>query len=146
MAERPYTWEAISDITRALGEISPANGYFTSAGDYVTNEPAQLPENQPSAIAVVLDSLAISSSSAVVRTHRLATILIVGKIAVENDDTQLQAHLLICDIQKCLKDRPERFGEGRTAPTFVSAKPIPPEPGMSVAGAELLYTTHVRIG
>ena len=146
MAERPLTWEAIVDFTRLLGEILPENGYFTSAGEHVTNEPSQLPDTVPAAIAVVLESLAVSTAPAVARTHRLATILIVGKIAVDNDNPQLQAHRLICDIQKCIANRSDRFGEGRHNPVFVSANPIPAEPGMTFAGAELRYTTHVRIG
>lgn len=142
----PNSWTALEDFKACLEEIQIANGFFTDAGLYVTLEPSQIPEAQGALIALALDSLSPSVPPAPPRTHRQATVLLVGKVGTGVDNAQLSLHRLIADIERALTGQQRRFGAGRAFPTFVSATPIPPDKGINWIGVELRYTTHVLIG
>jgi hypothetical protein len=142
----PNSWAVLEDCKACLEDIQIANGFFTDAGLYVTLEPSQIPESQGALIALALDGLAPSVPPAPPRTHRQATLLMVGKVGTGIDNAQLSLHRLIADIDRALTGQQRRFGAGRAFPTFVSATPIPPDKGINWIGVEVRYTTHVLIG
>lgn len=142
----PRTWSLLGDFTTCLGLIRVANGYFTDAGLYVTREPSQIPAAQGALIALALGGLARATDPSLTRTHRLATVLLVGKVGTGSNNEQLRLHHLLADVERALSGQQARFGAGRAFPSFVGATPIPPAKGMDWIGAEIRYSTHVQIG
>ena len=142
----PRTWDLLGDFEACLGAIQRSGGYFTDAGIFVTREPSQIPESQGALIALALDGLGNSVPTAPPRTHRQATVLVVGKVSTDGDNAQLALHELIADIERAMGGQQRQFGAGRAFPSFVSATPIPPDKGLNWIGVEVRYTTHVQIG
>ncbi len=142
----PNSWTVLEDFRACLEDIQIANGFFTDAGLFVTLEPSQITESQGALIALALDGLSPSVPPAPPRTHRQATVLVVGKVGTGADNVQLSLHRLIADIERALSGQQRRFGAGRAFPTFVSANPIPPDKGIDWIGVEVRYTTHLLIG
>lgn len=139
----PRTWDLIGGCVACLARITHANGFFTDAGAYVTREPHQIPESQGALVAVVLEALGAAADPALTRTHRLATVLMVAKVATDQDDAQIQLHRLIDDVERAFARRQQDFPVGLQFPLFVDAKPLPPEEGMAWVGAEIRFTSHV---
>lgn len=138
----PKSWELLGDIETCLADITVANGFHTDVGSFVTREPEQIPEDAGAVLAVVLEGLAPATQPGISRTHRLATVAIVGKVAGHD---QLRLHQLIQDIDRVLLDQQGRFGPGRSTPTFVSATPIPPAEGVPWIGVTVRYAAHVLL-
>lgn len=144
MAE-PKTWDLLASIVTCLEVITVANGYYTDAGNFVTQEPEQIPDDKEACIGVVLETLDKPTDAALRTVGRLMTIAIVGKVNVDIDEAQLQVHRLIADIDRALTGRNDQFPIGAQHPVFQSAEPIPPADGVTWVGAKLRYTAHVRV-
>ena len=141
----PKTWDFVGGFVTCLQSILVANGYFTDAGSYVTREPTQIPETQAALIAVALEGLARAADPAMRTVGRLATVVVVGKVPIDQEDAQIRLHELIDDIERCLRDQLSSFPAGTQWPQFIDAKVIPPAEGMSWIGAELRYSGHVSM-
>lgn len=145
----PSTLILLTAMQTCLQRIQVANGYHTDAGGFVTLEPHQV-QDDPSAadyhaelIGLVLDSKVRATDAAVVRTHRLATAVVLAKVVTTADNAQQRLHLLIDDIEQAFENRQAEFPKGYQFPVFVEAKPIPPAEGMTWIGAEVRFTSHV---
>lgn len=136
------TWQLLADVEACLAQITVANGFHTDAGQNVTREPEQIPEDSGAVLAVVLEGLAPATQPGISRTHRLATVAIVGKLAGRDQE---RLHQLIQDIELSLLDKTTGFGPGRSSPTFVSATPIPPAEGIPWVGVTVRYAAHVLL-
>lgn len=143
MSEAPTTWRLLEAFERCLQRITVADGFHTDAGLYVTREPHQIPAHQPALVAAVLEELGRPNDPGLSRTHRLATVLLVGKVPTGLDDAQLQLHLLMEDIDRAFDGQQARFPAGLQFPQFVSSRPIPPAEGLAWIGAEVRYSSHV---
>jgi len=139
----PHTWLLLGACEACLQRITVANGFHTEAGGYVTREPHQIPDSEPALITMALEGLAPAATLALTRTHRLATVVIVGKVPVGHDDAQLQLHRLISDIERAFENKQADFPTSIQFPAFVEAKPIIPVEGMKWIGAEVRLLSHV---
>lgn len=139
----PKTWDLLGAFEACLAQIRTANGYYSDAGAFVTREPTQIPDDQGALIAIALDGLSQATDGAVRSTHRLATVLVVGKVATGRHDAQLRLHELLADIEQCFAGRQSAFPAGMQFPVFVDAKPVPPTEGMAWIGVQSRYSTHV---
>lgn len=142
MAE-PTTWQLLGDMETCLQRITTANGFRTDAGHAVTREPARVPESESAVIGLALGRLEPPDNPGLARTHRKASVAIVGKIAVDDTEQQAPLHDLLDDITKAIDAQPGRFGAGRSQPIFVSATPIEPEAGVKWLGVTVIYSAHV---
>lgn len=142
MAE-PTTWQLIGDFEACLQRITVANGFRTDAGLAVTREPSRVPDSDAAVIGLGLGRLDPPDDVRLSRTHRKASIVVVGKVAVDSSDDQARLHDLLDDITRALDRQAASFGQGRSAPVFVSATPIDPEPGVAWLGVRAIYTAHV---
>lgn len=142
MAE-PTTWQLLGDVEACLQRITVANGFRTDAGLAVTREPSRVPESESAVIGLALGRLEPPDQPGLARTHRKASIAIVGKIAVDSTNDQARLHDLLDDITRAIDGQAARFGAGRALPTFVSASPIEPEPGVKWLGLTVIYSAHV---
>lgn len=146
MADAPLTWQLLGAMVAGLQGITIANGYLTDAGSYVTREPSQIREDQPALIAIALESLArATAENANARSHRLATVLVVGKVPITQTDAQVRLHEIIADIERCFEGKHGTFVLGIEWPKFLDAKVIPPADGMRWIGAEVRFSAHVRL-
>lgn len=139
----PKTWDALAAFETVLERITVANGFQTDAGQYVTREPAQIPSTEPALIAIALDSIGRATEPALLRTHRLATVLVVGKVPTAQDNAQIQLHRVIEDVERAFARRQADFPIGIQFPDFIEARPVPPAEGMTWIGVEMRYATHV---
>lgn len=139
----PKSWDLLAAFEACLAQITVAGGYHTDAGAYVTREPHQIPESQGALVAIVLDGLSRATDTALLRTHRQASVLVVGKVSTDQDNAQQRLHQLIADIEQCFEQRHPAFAVGLQFPVFVEAKPIPPAEGMKWIGAQVRFSSHI---
>lgn len=139
----PKTWDLLAAFETCLQRVRTANGFYTDAGAYVTREPSQIPDTQPSLLTVVIESVQRPEETGVQHTHHLVSVVVIGKVSGERDELQLRAHELIADLEAALHDQKRAFPAGIQYPRFVEARVIPPVEGMRWIGCEARFTTHV---
>src|SRR5687768_11785333 len=128
----PSSWTALAAFETCLQAISIANGYHTDAGATVTREPHQIPATAGVAVAVILEGKGPATDPAVLRTHRLATVVIAAKVDSDGiTDAQQRLHELMDDIEQAFERKQTEFPKSYQYPAFVDAKPIPPADGMT---------------
>ncbi|AZR24374.1 hypothetical protein NX81_021300 [Xanthomonas vasicola] len=132
-------------VGSCLQRISVANGYQTDAGASLTLEPGQVDEDANAVLTVLVAKQQRASESALTRTHRLTTVLIVAKTPAPLDTAQTQLDALVADIELAMADQQFRYAPGIQFPQYVSMEPVKPEAGMSWVGALLTYQTHIPI-
>ncbi|CAD0339539.1 hypothetical protein CFBP498_26650 [Xanthomonas hortorum pv. vitians] len=132
-------------VGACLQRISVANGYQTDAGASFTLEPGQVDEDAAAVITVLVAKQQRASESALVRTHRLTTVVIVAKVPAPLDTAQAQLDALVSDIELAMADQQFRYPPGMQCPQYVSMEPVKPEAGMSWVGALLTYQSHIPI-
>lgn len=141
----PNTWQLLEAMQLCLQEVTVVNGYHTDAGNYVTLEPGQIPDTETALIGLVLDAVTRPEDPAARSLANLATIVVIGKVKATQTNAQLMLHKLIEDIQKAVAEKYSKFKVGTTQPRFVEARIISPAEGMNWVGAEVRYSTHVRL-
>jgi hypothetical protein len=141
----PRTWQLLAAMEAGLGRIQTANGFHSDAGLHVTREPAQIPDTDAGLIALVLEGLQRATDSGVGRHGRLATVVVIGKVPITQDNAQARAHELLEDIEGCFETQRGAFGVGLEWPKFLEGKPLPPVDGVQWVGVEARFTAHVRI-
>lgn len=141
MAE-PTTWLLLQDFEACLKRIKVADGFRTDAGNFVTLEPHQIPDDAGAVIAVALGDLGPATQSGLARTHDRAEVLVFAKVGAAGSP-QLRLHYLLEDIQRAIKGQQAAFGTGRSYPQFVNASPIPPKEGITWIGAQVRFASHV---
>lgn len=140
----PKTWDLLGAFETCLAQIAVAGGYFTDAGDHVTREPQQIPQDsQEAVIAVVLENVRRAEAPGLKRVGRLANVLVVGKLAVTQTDAQQRLHELAEDIERSLDGQQAQFGAGAHFPVWQSTDFIPPAQGIPWIGVEIRYAAHV---
>ncbi|MGV7185704.1 hypothetical protein [Xanthomonas axonopodis] len=132
-------------VGSCLQRISVANGYQTDAGASLTMEPGQVDEDANAVLTVLVAKQQRASESALTRTHRLTTVVIVAKAPAPLDTAQAQLDALVADIEAAMADQQFRYPTGIQFPQYVSMEPVKPEAGMSWVGALLTYQTHIPI-
>lgn len=143
MAE-PKTWQLLGSIETCLQAITVANGYHTDAGLQVTREPAQVPDDAGTVLAVILESMRNPDDPAVRNAAQLCSVAVLAKVGTGMSDHQLKLHQLIDDIRRALANRRDVFEVGSQYPRFVEVRVIPPTEGMKWIGADVRYSAHVR--
>lgn len=132
-------------VGACLQRISRAGGYQTDAGASLTLEPGQVDEDATAVLTVLVAKQQRASESALTRTHRLTTLVIVAKAPAPLDTAQSQLDALVSDIELAMADQQFRYPPGIQFPQYVSMEPVKPEAGMSWIGALLTYQTHIPI-
>ncbi|APP84434.1 hypothetical protein BI317_09865 [Xanthomonas hortorum pv. gardneri] len=132
-------------VGNCLQRISRASGYQTDAGASLTLEPGQVDEDATAVLTVLVAKQQRASESALTRTHRLTTLVIVAKVPAPLDTAQSQLDALVSDIELAMADQQFRYPHGIQFPQYVSMEPVKPEAGMSWIGALLTYQTHIPI-
>ncbi|NYH49431.1 hypothetical protein [Xanthomonas arboricola] len=132
-------------VGSCLQRISRANEYQTDAGASLTLEPGQVDEDATAVLTVLVAKQQRASESALIRTHRLTTLVIVAKVPAPLDTAQSQLDALVSDIEMAMADQQFRYPSGIQFPQYVSMEPVKPEAGMSWIGALLTYQTHIPI-
>jgi hypothetical protein len=138
----PKTWTLLGAFVTCLEAIAVDDGFYTDAGQYVTREPEQIPEEQGALVAVVLENLRPSDAPGLKRKGRLASVVVVGKVSVALDDAQARLHELADDIEKSLDGQQAAFETGLQFPVWQSTDFIPPKDGMRWVGVEIRYTSN----
>ncbi|MBB4722695.1 MULTISPECIES: hypothetical protein [Xanthomonas] len=132
-------------VGSCLQRISVANGYQTDAGASLTLEPGQVDEDANAVLTVLVAKQQRASESALTRTHRLTTLVVVVKAPAPLDTAQARLDALVADIELAMADQQFRYPPGIQFPQYVSMEPVKPEAGMSWVGALLTYQTHIPI-
>jgi len=132
-------------VGSCLQRISVANGYQTDAGASLTLEPGQVDEDANAVLTVLVAKQQRASESALTRTHRLTTLVVVVKAPAPLDTAQARLDALVADIEQAMADQQFRYPPGIQFPQYVSMEPVKPEAGMSWVGALLTYQTHIPI-
>lgn len=137
--------QLVTAIADCLRQIAQTAGYRTDAGQYVTTEPVQVPDEQPAVLAVVIERQQRADQPAIVRTHRLTTVLIVAKVRADADGAQQALDALISDVEQAMAGQHWRFANGTSAPQYLEMQPLGAEAGMGWAGALIRYQSTVPI-
>ncbi|WP_372165365.1 hypothetical protein [Xanthomonas euvesicatoria] len=132
-------------VGSCLQRISVANGYQTDAGASLTLEPGQVDEDANAVLTVLVAKQQRASESALTRTHRLTTLVVVVKAPAPLDTAQARLDALVADIELAMADQQFRYPPGIQFPQYVSMEPVKPEAGVSWVGALLTYQTHIPI-
>ena len=132
-------------VGSCLQRISVANGYQTDAGASLTLEPGQVDEDANAVLTVLVAKQQRASESALTRTHRLTTLVVVVKAPAPLDTAQALLDALVADIEQAMAVQQFRYPPGIQFPQYVSMEPVKPEAGMSWVGALLTYQTHIPI-
>ncbi|MBV6799749.1 hypothetical protein [Xanthomonas euvesicatoria] len=132
-------------VGSCLQRISVANGYQTDAGASLTLEPGQVDEDANAVLTVLVAKQQRASESALTRTHRLTTLVVVVKAPAPLDTAQARLDALVADIELAMANQQFRYPPGIQFPQYVSMEPVKPEAGMSWVGALLTYQTHIPI-
>lgn len=137
----------IAATVACLREILQAAGYRTDAGNDVTDEPApaaasEQPDPFLSAVWIRQER---ATDPAAVRTHRLTTFRVIGKLPADMDNAQERVDALTSDVERALDGRPQRWPPGFSNPTYVSAEPLAAQPEAGYVGVAITYTSHIPI-
>lgn len=130
-----------------LREILQASGYRTDAGHDVTDEPApaaadEKPDPFLSAVWIRQER---ATDPAVIRTHRLTTFRVVGRLPASMSNAQERVDALTADVERALDGRPEQWPAGYSSPVYVSAEPLAAQPEAGYVGVAITYTSHIPI-
>lgn len=139
----PTAWTLLQCFQTCLARIQSADGYFTDAGDHVALEPQQAPEDGAPLLVPMIESRARASNDAVVRTHRLVTVVVIAKVGDARDDAQQRLQELLDDVEQAMDGAQALFPRGYEFPKFVDTQPITPPDGMTWTGALVRYTSHI---
>ncbi|RFF51730.1 hypothetical protein [Xanthomonas campestris] len=132
-------------VGACLQRISIADGYQTDAGATFTLEPGQVDEDATAVLTVLVAKQERASDAALIRTHRLTTLVIVIKVPAPLDTAQARLDAAVADIERAMADQQFRYPPGVQFPQYVSMEPVKPEAGMSWVGALLTYQSHIPI-
>lgn len=132
-------------VGACLQRISLADGYQTDAGATFTLEPGQVDEDATAVLTVLVAKQERASDAALIRTHRLTTLVIVIKVPAPLDTAQARLDAAVADIERAMADQQFRYPPGVQFPQYVSMEPVKPEAGMSWVGALLTYQSHIPI-
>lgn len=138
-------WQLLEAVQTCLQAISTSATppYNTSAGEVVTLEPSQIQDDGTIALGVVIESQKKATDPAVVRTHRLTTILIAIRVPTGLDDAQAWLDAAIDDVERAMEDKQTAYPPGVTFPQYDSMQPTLPPKDSNWIGAVLRYTSHV---
>lgn len=128
-----------------LKRITRAAGYHTDAGLYFTREPTQVPDAQAAVVAAIVERQQRATDPAVLRTHRLTTLLVVIKAQGDTREVQQLLDDVVSDVERAMADRAFTYPAGIQAPQYAEMQPLPPDTGQKWSGALLRFTTHVPI-
>lgn len=140
----PKSWDLLAAFETCLQAITVANGFNTDAGTVVTREPAQVPDEQGSVLAVVLESMRRPEDPAIRGAGFMVNVAVLAKVGTGMNNAQQRLHELIDDIQRAMTDRRDQFPVGAQYPRFLEARVIPPAEGMKWIGADVRFSAHVR--
>ncbi|UXA48529.1 hypothetical protein M0D44_20005 [Xanthomonas prunicola] len=132
-------------VGACLQRISVDAGYQTDAGGTFTLEPGQVDEDTNAVLTVLVAKQERASDAALVRTHRLTTLVIVIKVPAPLDTAQARLDAAVADVERAMADQQFRYPQGIQCPQYVSMEPVKPEAGMSWVGALLTYQSHIPI-
>lgn len=132
-------------VGACLQRISSADGYQTEAGATFTLEPGQVDEDATAVLTVLVAKQERASDVALIRTHRLTTLVIVIKVPAPLDTAQARLDAAVADVERAMADQQFRYPPGMQFPQYVSMEPVKPEAGMSWVGALLTYQSHIPI-
>ncbi|WP_115562347.1 hypothetical protein [Xanthomonas arboricola] len=132
-------------VGACLQRISIADGYQTDAGATFTLEPGQVDEDATAVLTVLVAKQERPSDAALIRTHRLTTLLVVIKVPAPLDTAQARLDAAVADVERAMADQQFRYPLGMQFPQYVSMEPVKPEAGMSWVGALLTYQSHIPI-
>ena len=139
----PRTWQLLQGVQACLEQIKVADGYMTDAGDHVTLEPAQEPDEGSSVVAVVLEALQRPTNPAMRQIGRAVTVLILAKVSTAADNAQLMLHSILDDVDKAISAKTVKFPPQITYPIFADARAVPVADGLNWVGVEIRYQSNV---
>lgn len=128
-----------------LQRISTDGGYQTNAGAAFTLEPGQVNEDATAVLTALVAKQERASDAALVRTHRLTTLVILIKMPAPLDTAQARLDAAVADVERAMADQQFRYPPRIQVPQYVSMEPVKPEAGMSWVGALLTYQSHIPI-
>lgn len=140
-----HRWQLLEAVKSCLSAISTSATppYNTNAGAVATLEPAQIKDDGTVALGILIESQKKATDAAVVKTHRLTTILIAIRVPTSLDDAQAMLDAAIDDVEHAMENKQTAYPAGVTFPQYDSMQPTLPPKGANWIGAVLRYTSHV---
>lgn len=126
-----------------LGRISTTNGYLTDAGTSWTTEPQQVDAAATAVLTAVIDKQQRATDAALVRTHRLTTVAVIGKVPASLENYQQRLDDLVTDIEAAMDEQQQAFPSGLQYPVYVAMEPLSPDPGAGWMGVAVSYQSHI---
>ncbi|WP_258078206.1 hypothetical protein [Xanthomonas arboricola] len=130
-------------IGACVQRITKANGFSTDVGLALTLEPGQVDADEAAVLTVLVTKQQRASQPALVRTHRLTTVVVVVKVPAALDAAQAALDAAISDVEAAMADQQQRYPVGIEFPQYLSMEPVKPDAGAGWVGAVVSYQSHI---
>jgi hypothetical protein len=130
-------------IAACVQRITKANGFSTDVGLAFTLEPGQVDADNAAVLTVLVTKQQRASQAALVRTHRLTTVVVVVKVPAALDEAQAALDAAISDVEEAMSDQQGRYPVGIEFPQYLSMEPVKPDAGAGWVGAVVSYQSHI---
>ncbi|MEA9653089.1 hypothetical protein VDF32_02745 [Xanthomonas campestris pv. raphani] len=101
--------------------------------------------DEAAVLTVLVTKQQRASQPALVRTHRLTTVVVVVKVPAALDASQASLDAAVEDIETAMSEQQQRYPTGIEFPQYLSMEPVKPDAGTGWVGALVTYQSHIPI-